>query len=329
MRILFFLILFPLLLFARKGTIEETPAEEEEILPWFTGPILAPATNVVGEGAYNIEPYFFATKNPSIYDNDWHADEIPEQWSLQLQTPVWVGLTDWCDVSISPTLFWNHKAVGGGNWAQGDLVANIHFQIWHQDWSDASLPSVKIGLSETVPTGKYRNLNPKKFTTDLGGSGSWVTGAELVVGQVVHIYRYQFLSWRLAGRCSFFNSTVHVKGYDAYGGGLGANGKIHPGINGGIDFAIEYSVSRNWAFALDIAGYWQSKSKFHGKGGTNFLSGTPTVVARSSAILYTLAPGVEYNWNENLGIITGVWFTVAGKNISKFYSYVFAVNWYK
>ena len=326
-RALFFLALFPTFLFARKGSV--APPETGEVAPWFTGPLLAPAMNVVGEGAYNIEPYLFATKSPAIYDNDWDTQELPALWNLTLQVPVWVGLTDWCDISFSPSLMWNHKEIGGGAWAQGDFVANVHFQLWHQDWSDAPWPSIKIGLSETVPLGKYRNLNPKKLGADLGGNGSWVTGFELVVGQVLHITGYQFLSWRIGGRCALFNSLVHVKGFDAYGGGFGANGRIRPGFNGGVDLGLEYSVSRHWAFALDITGYWQAKAKFNGFAGVSVLPGTHTVVGRSSAILYTLAPAVEYNWNENLGIITGVWFTVAGKQISKFYSYIFAVNWYK
>jgi len=328
-KILVFLVL-PVLLFARKGTIEQPKTGETKITPWFTGPLLAPATNVVGEGAYNIEPYLYATKNPAIYNKHWGSVDIPTQWNLTLEVPFWIGLTDWCDISFAPSLIWNHKAIGGGSWAQGDLMANVHFQLWHQNWSDSAwLPSIKIGFSEAVPTGKYRNLNPRKFTTDLGGTGSWVSSCELVLGQVLQVSGYQFFSWRVAGHCSFFSSVVHVKGYDAYGGGLGANGRIKPGLNGGFDLGLEYSVSRNWAFALDVTGYWQARAKFNGYGGTDFLFGTPTVVARSSATVYTVAPAVEYNWNENLGIITGLWFTVAGKKISKFYSYIFAVNWYK
>ncbi len=172
-------------------------------------------------------------------------------------------------------------------------------------------------------------MNPKKISADQGGYGSWVSSFEFVFGRTFHITGYQFFSCRLGGQYAFYNSPVHVKGYNAYGGGIGANGTVRPGINGSLDLGLEYSVSRNWAFALDVVGYWQAKSKFQGYGGSDFLLGTPTTVAKAAAIQYSLAPAIEYNWNANLGVVAGAWFTVAGKEISEFYSFIFAVNWYK
>jgi hypothetical protein len=327
-RIFLILAFFPILLFARKGTIE--PTKEGSPVPWLTGPLLAPAANVVGDGAYNIEPYFFVTKNPAIYDKNWNAQSIPPQWSLSVQAPAWVGLTDWCDITFIPAAGWNDKKSGGAAWTLLDFNMQLDFQIWHQNWSDSSwIPSIKLGLRETLPTGKYRNLNPQKLSADQGGFGSWVSSLQLAFGRVFHITGYQFLNVRLVGQYAYYSSPVHVKGYNAYGGGIGANGTIHPGSYETLDLGLEYSVSRHWAFALDVVGYWQSKSKFRGYGGQDFLLRTPTTVAKAAAIEYSLAPAIEYNWNANLGMITGVWFTIVGKEISELYSFVFAVNWYK
>jgi hypothetical protein len=43
---------------------------------------------------------------------------------------------------------------------------------------------------------------------------------------------------------------------------------------------------------------------------------------------YSLAPAIEYNWNIDLGVISGVWFTFAGKNAEAFASWVTALNYY-
>jgi hypothetical protein len=48
-----------------------------------------------------------------------------------------------------------------------------------------------------------------------------------------------------------------------------------------------------------------------------------------SSSQYSLAPAIEYNWSQNIGLIGGVWFTVAGQNISQFNSIVIALNYYK
>jgi len=324
---LLLIALSPVFLFAKKGTIEKT---EPVASPWFTGSLICPSANTIDAGSYNIEPYLYVTDNPAIYDNDWHANSIPPEWTIEAQIPVWVGLTNWCDIEFQPTLMWNHKQGGGGAWALGDILLQFDFQLWrdelpHKSW----LPTIKFAIRESIPVGKYRNLNPLKRTADQGGYGTWATGAQLIFGRLFYFSGVHFLNMRLALQYNFYHSLVHVKGYDAYGGGIGANGKIRPGSDFAIDLGLEYSLSRHWALALDLVGYWQAKAKFTGYSGTNFLRGTPTAVAKAADIQYSIAPGIEYNWNENLGIITGAWFTVAGKQISEFYSFIFAVNYYK
>jgi hypothetical protein len=104
---------------------------------------------------------------------------------------------------------------------------------------------------------------------------------------------------------------------------------VFPGRNLQLDMSFEYSLTRNWALALDLIGYWKDKANFTGNPGTDLPLDTRTVIAKSAGIAYSLAPAIEYNWNENLGVIAGAWFTVAGKQTSDFFTFVFAVNYYK
>ena len=50
--------------------------------------------------------------------------------------------------------------------------------------------------------------------------------------------------------------------------------------------------------------------------------------AISSEKQATYAPAIEYNYNENFGIIAGYWFSTKGKNSPDFKSYVLALNFY-
>lgn len=310
---------------AKKGTISE-----EGIQPWFTGPILSPSSLVVEAGHWGVEPYFSVYDFPANYNEDWKAEEIPNFLSIELEPYSWVGLTNWMDLSFHPTLFWNHDQKGGGSWALGDLIIQPEFQLWDESWSDASwTPNVKLGIKETIPIGKYRNLVPQKKYTDQGGFGTWITNANLTFGKIFHIKDCQFLSWRFHLSWNFFHSIVHIKGYNAYGGGIGANGRVRPGMSLTSFLSFEYSVSRNWVLVMEFAGFWQQKGKFQGNPGINFIEGPETVITLTNATQYSLAPAIEYNWNENLGIIAGTWFTIAGKQSSEFYSFIFAVNYYK
>ncbi len=68
--------------------------------------------------------------------------------------------------------------------------------------------------------------------------------------------------------------------------------------------------------------YYQHNNK-------NRFSGTPSATAiRPSSESFSLAPALEYNWSANIGLIGGVWFTVGGRNTSRFVSGVLAFNVY-
>ena len=91
---------------------------------------------------------------------------------------------------------------------------------------------------------------------------------------------------------------------------------------------FEYSLTRNWVLATDFVGIFGSKSRFLGNPGKN-LMGLPSSNIKRASIQYSLAPAIEYNWSESLGVIAGCWFTVAGKNSAKFENYTVSLNYFK
>lgn len=90
---------------------------------------------------------------------------------------------------------------------------------------------------------------------------------------------------------------------------------------------MEYSITLNWVAAIDLNYIHINKSTFRGKLGT-IAPGVPAMVGFKASEQFSLAPALEYNWSEKIGVIAGVWFTVLGRNQFDFTSGVAAFNWY-
>ena len=322
MRKWLFLACITLSLHARRTAIEkliEPPKVNEVQAPWLTGPLLAPSGITIPPGHYNIEPYIYATAITAKYDRDWKEVKTETFWNNSFQPALQFGLTDWLDFEIFPTLFYNYTKKAG-KWVAADMPMNFDIQLYTHgkrviDW----ITSLKLVIKETVPIGKYRNLNPRKLATDVGGQGSWQSALGLVWGNCFYLGKDRFLTARVNLQYTL-PAPVHVKNLNVYGGGPGTNGTVYPAQNFFFDIGTELTLTKNWAFAMDIVGSWYGKARFKGK----------TILPNKlpPATQFSLAPAIEYNWNGSLGIIFGPWFTVAGRNSVKFTSGVFAVNYY-
>jgi hypothetical protein len=314
----------PILLVAKEGDLPDD--ESKYPAPWFTGPLEAASGNVIPVGHYNLEPYVNLYIYSSSYDNDWKAQDIPTLWSLNPQFIIEVGLTPWMDFQITPSWFWNYRE-GSAHWEMGDWVVQFDFQLHqdqlpHIDW----LPSIKLTLRETIPLGRYRNLIFKNQRTDIGGAGSWVSGAALVFSKLLRMYDIHYFNTRLSLEFNW-SAPVHVKSFNSYGGGYGTNGTAYPGLNYQIDAGFEYNLTRNWALALDIIGNWNGGGRFSGTPGV-LPNGAPASNVFLASAQYSLAPAIEYNWSDSLGVIAGSWFTVAGRNSPQFSSIIIALNYF-
>lgn len=314
-------IYFPL------SAVPHKAANPPETAPWFTGPLFAQAATVIPLGHINFEPYFFATNNFANYNNRWKSKPKPDFWSLSSPLPFWIGIAPWADIIIQPTVLWN-RTQNASSWGFGDFVAALEFQILQGSSQRGKwMPSIKLSFYETFPTGKYRNSHPSKKLTDLGGFGAYSTEVLLVVGNLEHVYGSHYFHWEL--NFDYFISTnVHVQGINAYGGGYGTNGHVSPGQIFEVDIGMEYNLTQNWALAMDIIGDWRASTHFHGTPGVT-PTGTIAQNSQKASALFSLAPAIEYNFSESLGLIGGVWFTVAGKNTANFYSGSIALNYYR
>ncbi|MGE0670345.1 MAG: hypothetical protein AB7H48_06560 [Parachlamydiales bacterium] len=316
------LFCFPLTGYSDYILHHETPEmKKKELpanLPWFTGPLLAPSGHVVPAGHWNVEPYLFVTTNFGHYGPNWHTTSIPKFYNVNVQIPIQYGPVNPIDVEIVPQFSWNHTD-GASEWVINDLPLVIDIQLLY-DKPGKWWPAIKLTVKANAPIGKYQKLDAHKLGTDVGGAGTWNETIALVFSRLFHISGVHYYTPRL-----YFGYTVpnpvHVKNLNAYGGAKGTHGKVYPGNTFVTILGMELSLTPNWALACDFQYVHENKTRFSGKA--------TAPVGGPSNEQFSVAPAFEYNWNANVGIIAGAWFSFAGRNAAEFASGVIAVNIYK
>jgi hypothetical protein len=291
--------------------------------PWYTGPLITPSATMVPPGYFMWQPYIYFTDTYANYDVHRHVVDRPNLFTLKLQPVILqVGLTD----SVDTTLIMN----GVANWSKGksgggfnDVLLSVGFLVQKQS---LYVPKFKFSITQSFPTGKYQYLSTDGLALDGTGAGAWQTTFTLSMGKVLFWNTLHPMNTRFAFSGTL-STSVHVRSFNVYGGGFKTNGAVHPGNSYSADLGLEISITQPWVAALDIVYNWSNKTPFHGKPGFN-ANGTPASVGTGYSDQLSLAPAIEYNFNENIGILWGVWFTVYGRNAPDFASGIFTMYWF-
>lgn len=302
------------------------PTLKEKQEPWFTGPLLSSSGNNIPQGKLNIEPYVFATYSSSSYNKDWKRVDAPfSSWNINLLAILQVGMTTWLDFTLTPSWFFS-LANGATSFNLGDCTAAFGFQLYKQK-KNGWIPSFRLLLAETFPIGRFENLDPEQFGTDLAGAGSYNTRAALALTWRLHLWDIHWTTIRM-GAAYGASSKIKTHGYSAYGGAFDTNGWVYPGCQAQAFFGFEVNMTQRWVFAYDFLANFNTAIKFKGFPGFDELTGLPANLTKGSAAQFSMAPALEYNWNQNLGLISGVWFTFAGRNSLAFISWSTALNYF-
>lgn len=290
--------------------------------PWTTGPLLSASAHVTTAGLVNLEPYFYRTYINGRYNSNWKKNSSTCFVTNDLELYTTIGLTKWMDLYINPGLEYN-RTRGKGTFLIDDLDVGFDIQLlW--DRPDNYLPALKLGLRATLPIAKYDHLDPDKYETDVGGMGSYQPYFFLCAGRLVHLWDDHWLTL-------FFNieytipSRSHVRGLNVFGGAEDTNAYVYPPQLWDFDFAFEFTLDKHWVIACDSAYEYGSSRKFKGYPG-RLNTGELADLSLGSSSFFSLAPAIEYNWSENIGLISGAWFTLAGRNADAFASWVTALN---
>jgi hypothetical protein len=292
--------------------------------PWFTGPLLAPSADTITIGHQNFQPYLFITDDVGFYNQNGRLTHQNTSQTISPSMLYTLGLTHFMDMQVTlPYDFNTRKNQFDSNIS--DISALLGFSIL-KDQRHSILPSIRFTVGETFPTGRYQNLNPRKLGTDSTGAGSYQTTFGIIMQKLLLMYGIHYLRIRLSALYSITASTK-VHNFNAYGGGFGTNGTASPGNQATFDLAFEYNLTQNWVTAIDIYYLTVNKSYFSGNSGVT-ITGAPATVGLRTLDQFSLAPAIEYNFNADLGVIAGVWFSVFGRNADDFVSGVISLNYY-
>jgi len=293
--------------------------------PWYTGPLLAPSGHTIPKGHTNLEVYGFLTDNTGFYDRHGRLSRNTPHSNSITGVPIFThGMTDKLDIQfIAPYIYNNF--VGTRYHRLTDTSVTLGYQVIEQGdslWT----PNLRFTVQEMIPTGKYELLSPLNNGTDVSGLGSYQTSANLNFQHLRQITEISYLRTRLC-LAYFYASKVTLHGANAYGGSTNTIGNIKPGSLTSADLAAEYNITQNWVLVMEGFTIHRQASNFKGFPGTTS-TGILAPIGYSQIDETSIAPALEYNFNESVGVIAGVWFSVKGREASRFNSTVIALNAY-
>ncbi len=292
--------------------------------PLFTGPLLAPSGYVVQKGHFNIQPYYTYFVINGFYDSSWDVVSKTPFINSSIALPFKVGLGYGLDIGLNPLIVSqftnNQKTYGLSDWG-----FSLGYQLYNAKLSDF-LPGLKLAFRLSLPIGKYQNLNPQKLRTDALGDGSWWSGVGLSSSKLWYLKGIHFFELRAA--ITYFISTpVKIKGYNFYGGSYDTNATMHIGNRLNVNLAGQYNLSKHWALACDLVYRHQNSSYYTGFAGSG-AKGALAFLNTLSLDVISIAPAIEYNFNENIGLIAGSWLSIIGRNAGQFRSGIISLNIY-
>ena len=303
---------------------EESEGQPPPSSPWFTGTLLSTRGRTIDSGHIVVEPYFYSTRYGGLYNNNWRVQSASVTRTNIQQTYFMYGVASRIDVEIAPQWVGNH-AQDESSVGFGDFPVQLGVQVL-KGRSESWLSDVRIWVQETFPTGDYTNLSPTTASRAGTGGGSYATILGVGAQKAIGLTEEHFLRYRLNATYGFY-SPVKVEGFNSYGGGFGTTGRVYPGSVITLAVAGEYTLTRHVALALDISFQMAEATRFSGTVGVD-ASGNPTTVGRGSNELITVAPAIEYSWNQHVGAIAGPWFSLSGRNASEFFGVVAALYLY-
>jgi hypothetical protein len=292
---------------------------------WWTGPIIAAGAGTLPHGYALVEPYLFDAIRYGRYDNDGKERNASRSHSFGSLTYILYGVTDHFTAGLIPTFGYNDVSAGrdSSSIQVGDVSLQGQYRL-SQFREGRAIPTTSLVIQQTLPTGKYDRLGAN--LNDGIGAGAYTTTLSLYS---------QYYFWTPNGRIlrSRFNVSyalsgdVDVADVSVYGTNAGFRGTARPGDVLTIISAWEYSITREWVFALDLLYQHDASTRLSGLQPDPVTGATSRVDEKfGSAWRFGAAPALEYNFTSRIGIIAGARWFAAGRNTSATLTPVVAVN---
>lgn len=318
--------------------------------PWFTGPLLAEPALTVEPGHVNIELLDFDTHSSAVYSNESKVTPVLSSVNNQVIPEITIGVAHNIDVELQPLLISN-EFQGKSATSLGDTTIILGIQALRQK-SNTFKPDLRITLDQILPSGHYEQLSQQNYALNATGLGSYQTGLDFNFQKLTPLRHDYYLNTHV-NIGYLYASAVHIKGYSIYGGSALTEGDMKPGSVYTLDLAGELSLSQHWVVVFEGLYQYQAADRFFGSYGDtdlNFPRKTkkdikkalsrlmPTrrnisslflelpKVGNGTMDMASFAPAIEYNFNHELGVIVGTWFSFYGKNTIDFGALAIGVN---
>jgi hypothetical protein len=300
------------------------PARQSLDDAWWTGPMLAPNASTLPRGHFLIEPYFYDVIGGDHFDSDGVRRSGPQSNGFGSLTYILYGLTDKFTIGAIPTAGYNEVSDGPNSSSVGLGDVTLQAQYRLRKYREGSwLPTISFALQETLPTGKYDQLGSR--LSDALGSGAFTTALALYTQTYFWLPNRRILRTRFNVTQSF-SKNVSVEGASVFGTDAGFHGHAGPGSESFVDAASEYSLTRNWVLALDATYRYAGNTRVKGVN-TMDPSGGILQISSGSSAAFGLAPAIEYNWKQNIGVLLGVRVFPAGRNTASTITPAIAINY--
>ncbi|TCS12313.1 transporter [Caulobacter sp. BK020] len=287
---------------------------------WWTGPILATGASTLPKGRALIEPYLYDAKPYGAIDGQGKRHAAPSADNYGSQTYLLYGVTDTFTAGLIPRFGYRRAGGRSSSGVQlGDLTVQGQYRL--AQWKEGGrTPTLSLMLQETLPTGRHDRLDTRP--NDGFGSGAYATTVGLNSQTYFWTPNGRILRTRLNVAYTV-SGHAEVEGASVYGTPAGFTGRARPGDSFNVDLAFEYSMTRRWVAALDLAYQRDAATTVSGVDGAGAAYERRAPV--SQALI--LAPAIEYNFSPAVGVIVGARIIPAGRNVTASVTPVIAVNY--
>jgi len=265
---------------------------------WFTGSLNSNGASAVPAGHFLVEPY--------LGEAMVRPEGGAKSHTLVSDNLLLYGLTDEITLGLIPRFSWRDQA------GIGDLTARLQYRFTAYD-SASGMPALALVLNETMPTGKFDDLN--RTGTDGTGNGAYLTQFGFLSDEYVTVAGRPL---RLRLDLSYgVSSSVGLQNRSVYGTPDGFTGRARPGPIYDATLAFEYSLSTRWAVALDAS---------YDRGDKTRIDGADVQTVSKNGQSADLVPALEYNFTADTGLIVGVQIPVWQQNTPRFIMPMAALN---
>jgi hypothetical protein len=285
-----------------------SPPEASPARPaWWTGSLLSASANTMPVGHWLVEPYVVFDRTAAAFDGNGDRHATRRLTRTSTAAYVMYGLAEGVSIGMQPRIRLGASLADGesAGAALGDLTLMLQVRLTHPP-AGHWLPTTSLVLSETVPTGRYDGLGPDADTGT--GGGTHRTELGFYAQSVGDVADGLPLRLRLNLTVGASDHTA-IRDRSVYGTEDGFRGRARPGTWLLADFAMELSVTPHWVLALDLVRDTEARTV---ATGTPAPGASPIRIVSGPSQGWSVAPAVEYNFNERIGVIAGVRKTVAG-----------------